>query len=252
MIVDDGEAYGIDIANAAQKAFKAAGVTNIDRESVKETDANPGGAAGFAADIQPVALKAVASGVKLVYAPSQDAPDSQTFVERPEDRRLQGRLHGDGRQRQPDAVQVPGRVRVVLRPEHREDQQDVPHALPAHLRQDVGDRSRSGPRASWPPRCSPSQSRSSARRRTARRSARALVAKKLKTVKLPTTILGYSMAFNNPVDAYPRPEVGRNGVPDPGRTARTRRSTRPASPDRRRNRVRPVPSGGPHVQLRSR
>src|SRR5215471_17672727 len=81
MIVDDGEAYGIDIANAATKAFKAAGITKITRESVKETDQNPGGAAGFAADIAPVALKAVASNVKLVYAPSQDAPDSQTFVQ---------------------------------------------------------------------------------------------------------------------------------------------------------------------------
>src|SRR5438105_11678083 len=70
MIVDDGEAYGIDIANAATKAFKAKGITKIDRESVKETDQNPGGAAGFAADIAPVALKAVATGVKLVYAPS--------------------------------------------------------------------------------------------------------------------------------------------------------------------------------------
>ena len=58
MIVDDGEAYGIDIANAAQKAFKAAGITKITRESVKETDANPGGSAGFAADMAPVALKA--------------------------------------------------------------------------------------------------------------------------------------------------------------------------------------------------
>src|SRR5438045_3610196 len=29
MIVDDGEAYGIDIANAAQKAFKAAGISKI-------------------------------------------------------------------------------------------------------------------------------------------------------------------------------------------------------------------------------
>src|SRR6476659_8513188 len=81
MIVDDGEAYGIDIANAAQKAFKAAGITKIDRESVKETDANPGGSAGFAADMAPVALKAATGGYKLVYAPSQDAPDSQSFVE---------------------------------------------------------------------------------------------------------------------------------------------------------------------------
>jgi branched-chain amino acid transport system substrate-binding protein len=81
MIVDDGEAYGIDIANAAAKAFKAKGITKIDRESVKETDANPGGSAGFATDIAPVALKAAAGGVKLVYAPSQDAPDSQTFAQ---------------------------------------------------------------------------------------------------------------------------------------------------------------------------
>jgi hypothetical protein len=34
------------------------------------------------------------------------------------------------------------------------------------------------------------------------------VSKKLKKVKLPTTILGYSMAFNNPVDAFHGPKSG--------------------------------------------
>ena len=50
MVVDDGEAYGIGLANDAQKIFKAHGI-KVTRESVKETDQNPGGAAGFAADI---------------------------------------------------------------------------------------------------------------------------------------------------------------------------------------------------------
>ena len=36
----------------------------------------------------------------------------------------------------------------------------------------------------------------------------ALVAKTLKKVKLSTTILGYSMAFNNPADAFHGPKSG--------------------------------------------
>jgi ABC-type branched-subunit amino acid transport system substrate-binding protein len=80
MVVDDGEAYGIGLADDAQAIFKADGFS-VTRASVKETDNNPGGATGFANDIAPVAQQAAALKPKLVYAPTQDASDSQTFTQ---------------------------------------------------------------------------------------------------------------------------------------------------------------------------
>src|SRR5579884_3419237 len=72
LIVDDAEAYGIDIANAAQKGFKAKHIVTI-RDSVPESTS------GSTADFSTEANKAVASRVKLVYAPTQTASDSQHF-----------------------------------------------------------------------------------------------------------------------------------------------------------------------------
>jgi ABC-type branched-subunit amino acid transport system substrate-binding protein len=170
MIVDDGEAYGIDIANAAQKAFKAAGITKLTRESVKETDANPGGSAGFAADMAPVALKASTGGYKLVYAPSQDAPDSQSFVEQLKTDGYKGgswrRTEASARSSTSSRVRssrssAPGSRRSTRRTSSSTRRPTVRRRRPT----------RSGLRASSPPRCSAPRSRSSARHRTARRSA---------------------------------------------------------------------------------
>src|SRR6201989_306303 len=66
MIVDDGEAYGIGIANAAQALFKAEGI-KVDREQVPESTSNS------TADFHTVAQKAVTIHAKLVYAPTQTA-----------------------------------------------------------------------------------------------------------------------------------------------------------------------------------
>jgi branched-chain amino acid transport system substrate-binding protein len=207
MIVDDGEAYGIDIANAAQKAFKAAGVTKIARESVKETDANPGGAAGFAADIAPVALKAVANGVKLVYAPSQDAPDSQTFVQD---------LHADGYKGgfmatdgsvSPTQYKYPGAYVSFFGP----GIEKINKTIRTQYKATYGAQSATDPfgAPSWvaaqmlgvaiSKQCAATHGT---------KISRALVVKALKKVQLPTTILGYSMAFNNPVDANHGPKSG--------------------------------------------
>jgi branched-chain amino acid transport system substrate-binding protein len=70
MIVDDAEAYGIGIADAAQAGLKAAGVT-VDRESQDQKNT----------DYSSLAQKAVAEGVKVVYAPNQIASDSQLFAQ---------------------------------------------------------------------------------------------------------------------------------------------------------------------------
>jgi branched-chain amino acid transport system substrate-binding protein len=70
MIVDDAEAYGIGIADAAEAGLKAAGVT-VDRESQDQKNT----------DYSSLAQKAVAQGVKVVYAPNQIASDSQLFAQ---------------------------------------------------------------------------------------------------------------------------------------------------------------------------
>ncbi len=70
MVVDDAEAYGIGIANAAQARLKRAGVS-VDRESQDQKNT----------DYSALAQKAVASGVKMVYAPTQIASDSQLFAQ---------------------------------------------------------------------------------------------------------------------------------------------------------------------------
>jgi branched-chain amino acid transport system substrate-binding protein len=207
MIVDDGEAYGIDIANAAQKAFKAAGITNIDRESVKETDANPGGSAGFAADMAPVALKAATGGVKLVYAPSQDAPDSQAFVEQLKTDGYKGGFMGTDGSVSPAQFKFPGAFVSFFGPAINK----INKAYRTQYLHTYGKESASDPfgapsfvaaemlGVAISQQCAATHGK---------KISRALVATKLKKVKLSTTILGYSMAFNNPVDAFHGPKSG--------------------------------------------
>ena len=74
MVVDDAEAYGVGIANAGEKFLKAAGVS-VDRESQPESTSSS------TADFSALAQKAVATGAKLVYAPTQIASDSQLFAQ---------------------------------------------------------------------------------------------------------------------------------------------------------------------------
>jgi ABC-type branched-subunit amino acid transport system substrate-binding protein len=207
MIVDDGEAYGIDIANAATKAFKAKGITKIDRESVKETDQNPGGAAGFAADIAPVALKAVATGVKLVYAPSQDAPDSQTFAQQLKTDGYHGGFMATDGSVSPSAFKFPGAyisffgpsiqninktVRKVYTKTYGKASANDPFGAPSFVAAEMLG-------VAISKQCAATHGT---------KITRALVVRKLKKVKLSTSILGYSMAFNNPKDAYHGPKSG--------------------------------------------
>jgi branched-chain amino acid transport system substrate-binding protein len=207
MIVDDGEAYGIDIANAAQKAFKAAGISKITRESVKETDANPGGSAGFAADMAPVALKAATGGYKLVYAPSQDAPDSQAFVEQLKTDGYKGGFMATDGSVSPQQYKFPGAFVSFFGP-------GIEKINKTYVRQY---KATYGAASATDPFGAPSFvaaemlgtaiSKQCAASHGSKIS-RSLVAKQLKKVKLSTTILGYSMAFNNPADAFHGPKSG--------------------------------------------
>ena len=207
MIVDDGEAYGIDIANAAQKAFKAAGITKITRESVKETDANPGGSAGFAADMAPIALKAATGGYKLVYAPSQDAPDSQAFVEQLKTDGYKGGFMATDGSVSPQQYKFPGAYVSFFGP----GIDKVNKTYVKQYKKTYGAASATDPFGA--PSFVAAQMLATAISKQCAAShgkkiSRALVAKQLKKVKLSTTILGYSMAFNNPADAFHGPKSG--------------------------------------------
>jgi branched-chain amino acid transport system substrate-binding protein len=207
MIVDDGEAYGIDIANAATKAFKAQGVGTITRESVKETDANPGGSAGFAADMAPVALKAATGGYKLVYAPSQDAPDSQAFVEQLKTDGYKGGFMATDGSVSPQQYKFPGAYVSFFGP----GIEKINKTYVKQYKKTYGAASATDPFgapsfvAAEMLGVAISQQCAATHNKTISRGA---VANKLKKVKLPTTILGYSMAFNNKADANHGPKSG--------------------------------------------
>jgi ABC-type branched-subunit amino acid transport system substrate-binding protein len=211
MIVDDGEAYGRGLSDDAQKIFKADKM-HVDRESVKETDQNPGGAAGFAADIQPIAAKAVASGVKLVYAPTQDAGDSQTFAQDLKQQGYHGGFMATDGSVSPSQFNFPGAYisffgpslshinktyrKAYLKKYGKESASDpfgAPSFVAAQMLAVGISKACGAAHGHLPSKIS---------------KARQSVTKKLAKVSLPTTILGYSMAFNNPADAYHGPKAG--------------------------------------------
>jgi branched-chain amino acid transport system substrate-binding protein len=206
MIVDDGEAYGIGLAGDAQKLFKADGM-KVDRESVKETDQNAGGASGFAADIQPVALKAKTQGAKLVYAPTQDASDSQTFAEDLKTDGYSGGFMATDGSVSPSQFKYPGAYISFFGPSLSK----VNAAFRSAYIKRFGKTSATDPfgapsfvaaqmlGVAISEACSATNGKS---------VSRASVSSKLKGVKQATTILGYSMAFNNPADAYHGPKAG--------------------------------------------
>jgi branched-chain amino acid transport system substrate-binding protein len=206
LVVDDGEAYGIGLAGDAQALFKAKGLS-VDRESVKETDQNPGGAAGFAADIQPVALKAVATGVKLVYAPSQDASDSQTFAQDLKTDGYKGGFMATDGSVSPSQFKFPGAYISFFGPSITK----VTKTFRTSYTKTYGAKSANDPfgapsfvaaqmlGVAISQACSATHGKS---------ISRAAVTSKLAKVALKTTILGYSMAFNNSADAKHGPKAG--------------------------------------------
>ncbi len=200
MIVDDGEAYGIGIADAAQKLFKAKGL-NVHREQVAESTSTS------TADFHTVAQKAVTLGAKLVYAPTQTATDSQTFVQL---------LHADGYTGgfmatdgsvSPSQFTYPGSFISFFGP-------SITKITKGFLKQY---KKKYGAKSADDPFGAPSFvaaemlgvaiSKACAATHY-HKVGRAAVAKKLRKVKLSTTILGYSMSFGNKKDNYRGPNAG--------------------------------------------
>ncbi len=200
MIVDDGEAYGIGIADAAQALFKAKGIS-VDREQVPESTSTS------TADFHTVAQKAVTLGVKLVYAPTQTATDSQTFVQL---------LHADGYHGgfmatdgsvSPSQFKYPGayisffgpaitsinaKFRNAYKKKYGAKSADDPFGAPSFVAAEMLG-------VAISKACTATHGT---------KVSRASVAKKLKHVSLPTTILGYSMAFTNKADKNHGPSAG--------------------------------------------
>jgi ABC-type branched-subunit amino acid transport system substrate-binding protein len=200
LIVDDGEAYGIGIADAAQKLFKAEHIT-VDREQVAESTSTS------TADFHTVAQKAVTLGVKLVYAPTQTATDSQTFVQL---------LHADGYKGGfmatdgsvspsqftyagafisffgPSITKIDKSFRNQYKKKYGKTSANDPFGAPSFVAAEMLG-------VAISKACAATHNKS---------VSRASVAKKLKKVKLSTTILGYSMAFNNKKDHNHGPNAG--------------------------------------------
>ena len=200
MIVDDGEAYGIGIADAAQKLFKAKGIT-VDREQVAESTSTS------TADFHTVAQKAVTLGVKLVYAPTQTATDSQTFVQLLHSDGYHGGFMATDGSVSPSQYNYPGAYVSFFGP--------AITAINGHYRSLY--KARYGAKSADDPFGAPSfvaaemlgVAISKACAATHGKSvSRASVAKTLKGVKLSTTILGYSMAFTNKADKNHGPSAG--------------------------------------------
>jgi branched-chain amino acid transport system substrate-binding protein len=208
MVVDDGEAYGIGLADDGQKIFKAHKL-KVTRKSVKETDQSS--AAEFAANIQPVAAQAVALGVKLVYAPTQDAADSQVFAQDLQTDGYHGKIMATDGSVSPDFHFTGGyvsffgpnisainktylkRYKAAYGAKSASDPFGAPSFVAAQMLGVAISKACAASHGHLPSNIS---------------KARGAVASKLAKVKLSATVLGYPMAFNNPADAFHGPSSG--------------------------------------------
>jgi ABC-type branched-subunit amino acid transport system substrate-binding protein len=199
LIVDDGEAYGIGIADAAQKLFAAKGIS-VDREQVAESTSTS------TADFHTVAQKAVTLGAKLVYAPTQTATDSQTFVQLLHSDGYKGGFMATDGSVSPTQFNYPGvyisffgpgvgkiasRFRNAYKAKYGAAAASDPFGAPSFVAAEMLG-------------VAISQSCTAGHGTT----SRAAVAKKLKSVNLATTILGYGMSFKNKADNFHGPVAG--------------------------------------------
>ncbi len=200
MIVDDGEAYGVGIADAAGKIFAAKGI-KIDREQVAESTSTS------TADFHTVAQKAATLGVKLVYAPTQTASDSQTFAQLLKADGYKGGFMATDGSVDPTNFKFPGAYISFFGPGITKINATFRNAFKAKY----------GAAAASDPFGAPSfvsaemlaVAISKACTATHGKSvSRAAVGAKLKSVSLSATILGYPVAFNNAGDVKRGPATG--------------------------------------------
>jgi branched-chain amino acid transport system substrate-binding protein len=197
MVVDDGEAYGVGIANTAQQLLAARGA-KVDRESLPESTSS--GTADFSA----LAQKAVATHAKLVYAPTQVASDSQLFTQQLKSAGYTGAFMATDGSLSPSEFKFPGAYVSFFGPPATALAKPFVDAFTKKY----------GATAAQDPFGAPSFvaaqviaiaiSKSCAKGTT----SRAAVANMLKTVSLPTSILGHAVAFDNAGDVRKGPARG--------------------------------------------
>lgn len=205
LIVDDGEAYGIGLANDAQKLFTKAGLV-VTHHSVNEST-TPN--AAFASQIAVEAATAQSGGYKLVYAPTQVAGDSQTFDQDLKTGGYTGGFMATDGSVDPTNFNTPGAYLSFFGP----GIDKITKSFVAQYKAKYGNASATDPFGA--PSFVATQMLSIAISEacatglpTNLAKARAKVVSKLKTVKQSTTILGYPMAFNNKADAFHGPASG--------------------------------------------
>jgi ABC-type branched-subunit amino acid transport system substrate-binding protein len=200
MIVDDGEAYGIGIADAAGRLFAARGI-KIDREQVAESTS------ASTADFHTVAQKAVTIGAKLVYAPTQTATDSQTFVQLLHTDGFKGFFMGTDGSVSPSQFNYPTDTYVSF---FGPNVTNINKVYRKAFLAKYGATAAADPfgAASFVSTemlgVAISQTCAAGHGTT----SRAAVLKQIGKVKLATTILGYSMSFTNPADHHHGPVAG--------------------------------------------
>ena len=204
-IVDDGEAYGIGLANDAQKLFTKAGLV-VTRDSVNEST-TPN--ASFSAQIAVEAAKAKTGSYKLVYAPTQVAHDSQQFDQDLHTQSYTGGFMATDGSVDPTNFNTPGAYLSFFGPSITK----ITASFRTAYTKAYGATSASDPfgapsfvaaqmlGVAISEACQSGLSPTLAK-------ARGQVVSKLKSVKQSTTILGYSMAFNNKADAFHGPASG--------------------------------------------
>jgi ABC-type branched-subunit amino acid transport system substrate-binding protein len=199
MVVDDGEAYGIGIADAAGKLLSAKGIS-IDREQVPESTSTT------TADFHTVAQKAVTLNAKLVYAPTQTASDSETFAQLLKSDGYKGAFMATDGSVDPSHFNFPGAYISFFGP----NVSAINAAFLSKFKAKYGASAASDPFgapsfvAAEMLGVAISQSCAAGHGKT----SRAAVAAKLASVKLPATILGYPLAFNNGGDVRRGPATG--------------------------------------------
>jgi ABC-type branched-subunit amino acid transport system substrate-binding protein len=199
MVVDDGEAYGVGIADAAGKVFAARGV-KIDRESLPESTSSG------TADFTSLAQKAVAEKAKLVYAPTQVATDSQLFANQLKTAGYTGKFMATDGSFSPSQFNFPGAYVSFFGPPIT----SVAKSVVAAYTKKFGSKSANDPfgAPSFIAAEMIAIGISSACKTGHGKVTRAAVAKAVSKVKLTSSIFGHGIAFNNSGDVGRGPASG--------------------------------------------
>jgi branched-chain amino acid transport system substrate-binding protein len=196
MVVDDAEAYGQGIATAAQKLFVARGA-KVDRESVPESTSSA------TADFTAIAQKAVAQRAKVVYAPTQVASDSNLFGNQLKTAGFNGIFFTTDGSLDSKSFKFPGAyisffgtdvyqlavAKPFVKLYTKKYGKTTPFGAPSFVAAEM---------------IGIAISKTCAHGAT----SRAAVKKALKTTKLPSTILGHAVAFDNKGDVVRGPARG--------------------------------------------